>query len=74
MSVEGDICAFVRGRKNKKKAIKIAAEIYAVTQERVRAILWANHLSDEYGEWIEPIRLTGIKPTTKRRKRNGNSY
>jgi hypothetical protein len=61
MSVEGDICAYVRGRKNKRRAVKIAAEMFSKPEERIMSILWVNHLVNEYGEFIEPIRLTGLE-------------
>lgn len=55
----GEICAFVRARREKARAMHIASQLYGVSVEQIRGILQKYGLMDRHGIYIEPMRITG---------------
>lgn len=65
MSVEGEICAYVRGARDKCKAIKMAATFFCKSEDQIAAILRSYGLIGLDGRYIEPMRMTGKEQTMK---------
>ena len=74
MCVDGEICAYVRGCKDKVFAIGMAATIFGRRREQVITALRAYGLMDENEQYIEPVRLTGLEDAMEKRKINYPSF
>lgn len=66
MDQASEICAFVRSRKNKTKAIQVAATIYGRSLSTIHEMLRSAGLMDQAGRYLEPARMTGLEATMKK--------
>ncbi len=65
--LDGDICAYIRGRKDKAAAITMAAAIYGKSRRYIVRTLQDCGLLDEQETYREPVRLTGKEVTMERK-------